>query len=103
MKGGDTWELLLKGESPDHVRDRLSDLGNITNVLVETKDGGFIRAGFFIPADDEIQNKGERIFDWAVSSNFKILEMNRKKLSIEDIFVKLTGEEKKIETQEGGE
>ena len=103
MKGGDTWELLLKSESPDHVRDRLSDLGNIANVLVETKDSGFIRAAFFIPADEDTQNKGERIFDWAVSSNFKILEMNRKKLSIEDIFVKLTGEEKKIETQEGGE
>ena len=103
MKGGDTWELLLKGESLDHVRDKLSLLGNITNALVETIDGGFIRAGFFIPADEDSQNKGERIFDWAVNSNFKILEMNRKKLSIEDIFVKLTGEEKKIETQESGE
>jgi ABC-2 type transport system ATP-binding protein len=44
-------------------------------------------------ADDQsYSNSGERIFDWAVCENLKILEMKRKKLSIEDIFVKLTGD-----------
>jgi len=103
MKGGDTWELLLKGGNPDEVKDKLSALENIANASVELKDGGFIRAGFFIPADEVGSNSGERIFDWAVNSQFKILEMNRKKLSIEDIFVKLTSDEKKVETQEGVE
>jgi len=100
MKGGDTWELLLKGESAGAVRDKLPALGNISNTLVETKDDGLIRAGFFIPSGEGGANSGERIFDWAVNSNLKILEMNRKKLSIEDIFVKLTGDEKKSENTE---
>jgi len=37
-------------------------------------------------------NDGELIFDWAVSQGYKITGMTRKKLSLEDIFVKLTGE-----------
>jgi hypothetical protein len=36
---------------------------------------------------------GERIFDWAVAEGLKILGMNRRKLSLEDIFVKLTNDE----------
>jgi len=100
MKGGDTWELILKGGSADIVRDKLSGLGNISNTLVETKSGGFVSASFFIPADEGADNAGERIFDWAVGSCLKILEMNRKKISIEDIFVKLTSDEKNLKTQE---
>jgi len=103
MKGGDTWELLLKGENFDDVKYKLSLLGNITNVSAETSGGGFVKAGFFIPADEDGTNKGERIFDWAVNSNIKILEMNRRKLSIEDIFVKLTSDEKNLKVQESGE
>ena len=34
----------------------------------------------------------ELIFDWAVSNNLKILEMNRARISLEDAFVRLTGE-----------
>jgi ABC-2 type transport system ATP-binding protein len=36
---------------------------------------------------------GEMIFDWAVSGGLKIIGMNRKKLSLEDIFVSLTSDE----------
>ena len=94
MKGGDTWELILKGADTDSVRDKLSQLGQITSALVETTDSGFVSASFFVPAEDDAADEisaGERIFDWAVTQNLKILGMNRKKLSIEDIFVKLTG------------
>ncbi|MDR0785627.1 MAG: ATP-binding cassette domain-containing protein [Treponema sp.] len=35
---------------------------------------------------------GETIFDWVASSGFKIIGMNKKKVSLEDIFVKLTKE-----------
>jgi hypothetical protein len=37
-------------------------------------------------------SEGERIFDWAVAQGYKILRMNRKRLSLEEIFVKLTNE-----------
>ena len=94
LKGGDTWELVLKGRdgmSTDLVRSKLAQLGDLSNTLVEAANNGFISARFFVPETGDA-NSGELIFDWAVSNSFKILEMNRKKLSIEDIFVKLTSE-----------
>jgi ABC-2 type transport system ATP-binding protein len=97
MKGGDTWELLLKGADADGVRGRLPELGEVSNTLVETTDSGIVSASFFVPAAQENSghDAGERIFDWAVTNRFKILGMKRKKLSIEDIFVKLTSDETK--------
>ncbi|MCL2805546.1 MAG: ATP-binding cassette domain-containing protein [Treponema sp.] len=86
-QNGDTWELVLLGADSDTVRDKLSALGNLSNTLVEPMDSRLVSAHFIVPGE----NAGERIFDWAVGSGLKILEMNRKKLSIEDIFVKLTG------------
>ncbi|MCL2237057.1 MAG: ATP-binding cassette domain-containing protein, partial [Treponema sp.] len=96
MKGGDTWELVLKGADADSIRERLSQLGNISNAAVDIVQGGYVSANFFLSADGEScgeNSGGERIFDWAVSGGLKLIEMNRKKLSIEDIFVKLTGAE----------
>ena len=98
MKGGDTWELILKGAGYDAdtgaVGGKLSSLGNISNAAAETTADGYVCASFFIPAETGGANTGERIFDWAVSQNLKILGMSRKKISIEDIFVKLTSDEK---------
>jgi ABC-2 type transport system ATP-binding protein len=97
MKGGDTWELALKGASADDIKNKLSGYsapGQVSNLLVEAANEGFVSASFFMPGDS---NAGEIIFDWAVRENLKILEMNRKKLSIEDIFVKLTSDIKEGE------
>jgi ABC-2 type transport system ATP-binding protein len=105
MKGGDspweaedTWELLLKGGTANHIQNRLAYLGEgIKTVHAETLEGGLVRLGFVV-RDERFPNTaegiGEAIFDWAVSENLKILRMDRKRLSLEDIFVKLTsGEE----------
>jgi len=95
MKGGDTWVLVLKNTRDNSdagvVKDKLLELGSISNVLTEATADGFVRASFFAPAVSDNSVYGEQIFDWAVNGGYKILEMNRKKLSIEDIFVKLTG------------
>jgi ABC-2 type transport system ATP-binding protein len=96
MKGGDTWELILKGAEAGAVREKLPLIGQVSNALVETCGDGVVSASFFIPAEEQDTNDGEKIFDWAVSHNMKILGMNRKKLSIEDIFVKLTSDEAKL-------
>ena len=93
MKGGDTWELVLKNADAQTVKDKLAHLDGASNMLVDTTEDGFVSAAFFVPSQDGGINSGERIFDWAVSNGFKILEMNRKKISIEDIFVRLTGAE----------
>ena len=94
MKGGDTWELILKGADADAVRDRLALLERAAGALVETTADGSVAASFFIPSQEQAgSGDGERIFDWAVSQGLKITGMNRRKLSIEDIFVKLTSDE----------
>ena len=68
-----------------------------------SSDLGTVALSFFVPGIDNIQGEnltavhiipwGERIFDWAVAENLKILGMSRKKLSIEEIFVSLTADE----------
>jgi ABC-2 type transport system ATP-binding protein len=104
MKGGDTWELLLKGADAETIRDKLVSLGEgLSSVSCGPSESDALKVSFFIP--DSGGNSagdipagvpaGERIFDWAVAGGLKILGMNRKKLSLEDIFVSLTSEENK--------
>jgi ABC-2 type transport system ATP-binding protein len=106
MKGGDTWELLLKGADSGAVQAKLFRLdagfgceAGPGSVLAENAEDSLVRLSFFVPgerggAEDPGKVWGERIFDWAVAEGLKILGMNRKKLSLEDIFVKLTAEER---------
>jgi ABC-2 type transport system ATP-binding protein len=93
----DTWELLLKGAPAPHIQNRLAGLGReIGTVDAETLDNGLVKLSFVVrdPLSPETgEGAGEAIFDWAVSENLKILRMDRKRLSLEDIFVKLTGRE----------
>jgi ABC-2 type transport system ATP-binding protein len=94
MKGGDTWELLLKGAGAEAVKHKLAGLGGELSVTAAADQAGGITAvNFVIPGGTE-EGDGERIFDWAVAEGLKILGMNRKKLSLEDIFVQLTNEER---------
>jgi ABC-2 type transport system ATP-binding protein len=95
VQGGDSWELTLKGAYAHTLPERLLQLGaGIAPASLEEQAGGTIDLRFFLPAEEaaEQEAEGERIFDWAVAQGYKILRMNRKRLSIEDIFVKLTNE-----------
>jgi len=101
LKGGDTWELVLKG---DNITDKCSRLGQQnwpghSRPAEIQEDNGLYKVRFFIPAGEEAQSSsGEAIFDWAVAENLKILGMNRHKLSLEDIFVKLTSDDAAVPT-----
>jgi ABC-2 type transport system ATP-binding protein len=89
MKGGDTWELLLKGAPARRIEDRLGGLGlEAASVSASDCGDGTVKLSFFLNESGQ----GERIFDWAVAEGFKILSMNRRLLSLEDIFVSLTSE-----------
>jgi ABC-2 type transport system ATP-binding protein len=101
MKGGDTWELTLKEAdaavptAPESIKDKLSRLGEgIASVSAEPLEDGTVLVSFFIPEGETSTAAGERIFDWAVAGGLKILGMSRKKISLEDIFVSLTSEER---------
>jgi ABC-2 type transport system ATP-binding protein len=90
MKGGDTWELILKGARAETIKAKLPLLG-LSAASSENIEDGTVYLSFFVPAGSRKDiTSGERIFDWAVACGLKILGMNRKKLSLEDIFVKLT-------------
>ncbi|MDR2759890.1 MAG: ATP-binding cassette domain-containing protein [Spirochaetaceae bacterium] len=96
MKGGDTWELVLKGTDVTALRDGLGlPEGEVSPGSINDGPGGTVNVSFFLPVREPGTEwaDGERIFDWAVSRGFKILRMNRKRFSLEDIFVKLTSEE----------
>jgi ABC-2 type transport system ATP-binding protein len=95
LKGGDTWELLLKGADVLSIQDKAAPLGAVTVSAGETE--GLVKlslsaAGGSAEAGDPL-GMGERIFDWAVACGFKILAMNRRRVSLEDIFVKITAED----------
>jgi ABC-2 type transport system ATP-binding protein len=113
LKGGDTWELVLKtpGVPVESAAARvagklalLSAGGELSRIDTGVLDGGAVRASFFLGGGgpDAGSGAGEAVFDWAVSQGFKILMMNRKKLSLEDIFVKLTGSGDAAAAVEGG-
>ncbi|MDR2109975.1 MAG: ATP-binding cassette domain-containing protein [Spirochaetaceae bacterium] len=94
MRGGDTWELVLKGADPKGLESRLARLGELGGLSLEAQAGGTVACGFFMPnGEPGDAGAGERIFDWAVAEGLKILRMNRKQFSLEDIFVQLTGDE----------
>jgi ABC-2 type transport system ATP-binding protein len=106
MKGGDSWELTLKGAYVHTLPERLLRLeAGVAPAGLEERPGGTIDLRFFLPAAEgaEEEPEGERIFDWAVAQGYKILRMNRKRLSLEDIFVKLTNEVSQQLSNEVGE
>jgi ABC-2 type transport system ATP-binding protein len=96
LKGGDTWELVLKQSSTGGtggMREACARLARDLNPEI-TEEEGLYRVSFFLPAaGDRGAPDGEKIFDWAVAENLKILGMNRRRFSLEDIFVKLTNDE----------
>ncbi|MDR0475335.1 MAG: ATP-binding cassette domain-containing protein [Treponema sp.] len=99
-KGLDTWELYLKGAEAADIEGRLAGLDRETGeISTETVEDGIIRIGFVVRNGETYSLDGELIFDWAVSQGYKIIGMSRKKLSLEDIFVKLTSEQLTAEQQ----
>jgi ABC-2 type transport system ATP-binding protein len=101
MKGGVTWDLTLLAKEIDVKKSisALSDkMGKLQRERVTGNDKGTVSVSFFVKgARGKGDEMAEAIFDWAVSERFKILSMQRKRLSLEDIFVRITGEEAKNE------
>ena len=98
LKGGDTWELLIKGHDIESINEKLYLLDNkIQSISYEQVNSEIFTLNFYIPTDNPQDmpsniSSGEKIFDWAVLNGLKILSMGCKKLSLEEIFVKLTAD-----------
>ncbi|MDR2792743.1 MAG: ATP-binding cassette domain-containing protein [Treponema sp.] len=103
LKGTDTWDLLLKGADVETLQEKFTRLVSMAhgndiklNTVADT-GGGVVKVCFSAAAGGGKGGvDGERIFDWAVAEQIKILGMNQKKISLEDIFVRLTSETQTI-------
>jgi ABC-2 type transport system ATP-binding protein len=104
LKGEERIRIRLKSTSGSFRQERLSGIPGIRSVasFVPESTSVFTAEISMPPATSSVVHEGsseaeppeagETIFDWAVSNGLKILELERRRLSLEEIFVKLTSE-----------
>jgi ABC-2 type transport system ATP-binding protein len=96
LKGEERIRLRIKSSSGPIDAKRLSGIPGLRSVAsLEAEPQGVWAAEIAMPPADghgPSTEAGEAVFDWAVSNGFKLLELERRRLSLEEIFVKLTQE-----------
>jgi len=87
MKGEVLLELTLKGE---RTPGEIAEVSGVRELLSSEKlpEGGY-RLQLALLPDSGAE---EALFDWIVKQGYKILAMIPKRLSLEELFIKLTGE-----------
>ncbi len=93
LKGGESWDLTLLGADGRTVAEKLKALGGLVSASEPAADAdGTVSVTLSFGSSAASVAAGERIFDWAVASSIKIVALGRRRVSLEDIFVKLTHE-----------
>ncbi len=92
VKGEELLEASLRGALPASLKAFAGTIGGRA-VEAESLPGGITTIRFRLGAGKG-EGAAEALFDWAVESGAKILELRRDKPTLEEIFVRLTGEEK---------
>jgi ABC-2 type transport system ATP-binding protein len=105
MKGEDVFLFTVKGAPEQSVGKALEGLPKLSRVerLESTGDGADVRTDCEVTmavGRNERPEGGEIIFDWAVDHGVKLVGLERKRYSLEDIFIRLTTQES--ETTETG-
>jgi len=95
LKGEERILLRVKSASGGLEASRLESLlGALPGIRsvsrVEASDGSCHAELSMTPSS--AMEPGEAIFDWAIGNGLKLLELERRRLSLEEIFVKLTSE-----------
>ncbi|MDR1229910.1 MAG: ABC transporter ATP-binding protein, partial [Spirochaetaceae bacterium] len=109
MKGGVSWRLRLKaggvsGGKPV-VESALASFAaahgaenQTVDQTIDEKGGGIFEAALLARNAGEgaagEDRFAEELFDWAVARDYKILSMSRQRLTLEDIFVQLTHDDR---------
>jgi ABC-2 type transport system ATP-binding protein len=94
LKGEDRLHLRLRPKGgalgAEEARKRCSGIAGLRSVSkAEAEEGGAVALDLVMAPGGE---PGEAVFGWAVEQGLVILEMTRRRLSLEEIFVKLTQE-----------
>lgn len=89
LRGDEVYSLLIKGDTSDDIRRKLSMLQGLVRIIDLEDSGETVKAQIAVKPDE---GSAEAIFDWAVDQGYKLLKLNPEKFSLEDIFIKLTHE-----------
>ena len=87
LKGDIRISLRLKGGSLSSAAESLAKIKSVKEILKTEEKDGLLDITAAVESEKEA---GEDIFDWAVSEKYKLLSMIPEKVSLEDIFIKLT-------------
>ncbi len=85
--GGERYTVTLKGGTPGDMANGLAALPRV-NDIDTLSENGVVRYQLSVDKGADLR---EQIFDYAVSQNLKLLELNRISTSLEDVFLQLTG------------
>jgi ABC-2 type transport system ATP-binding protein len=100
LRGEILLDLTLRGDDTQGAVGELLTLGGVQKMIstqIVSADTLTVRLSLAPEGGAE-----ERIFDWAVSRRLKILAMIPRRLSLEDIFIKLTEEVRLADREVGG-
>jgi ABC-2 type transport system ATP-binding protein len=94
LKGEERLRLRLRAPSGAFDKGRFEGISGLRSVVsLEAEAPGVWAAEIVMPpASAGATEAGETVFDWAVANGIKVLELERRRLSLEEIFVKLTQE-----------
>jgi ABC-2 type transport system ATP-binding protein len=96
MQGENTLELTLK-TTEDTARYLLSQIEEISEKSFEKQEDGTVKVGLKTVGDADIR---EKLFYLCAEQKCPILRMENTHVSLEDIFLELTSQEKKPDVEE---
>ncbi len=89
LKGDIRFSLEIRAKSYDGAVKSLEKVNSVKEILKSEENNGIMELKVAVESE---KGGGEDIFDWAVSEGYKILSMVPEKVSLEDIFIKLTNQ-----------
>ena len=97
-EGSNTLNLLVKGDK-DHIRIALGQISDIKDIKIE--DAKEEHAWNVNVSTNEDRDVREEVFFKMADAKCPILEMQSRKVSLEEIFLELTEDDKKTDKKEG--
>jgi gliding motility-associated transport system ATP-binding protein len=87
LKGDNRYSFEVKAPDFSNAISSLNNVNAVNEIIKSEEMNGVMDFKVSVASDS---NAGEEIFDWAVANGYKLLSMVPVKVSLEDIFIKLT-------------